>query len=181
MKDGKKISINDIVNEAARKNPATKEQAEFGNVVFNFSEDFDKSLLAYNETIQDFAPEYANTQPLHDILIRSFTAPLERTPNGTIIANRAPLQVPTKSGVGEVEIDDPFMFTDKAVVVAIPDGVTKLKVGDIIILGHGALKKQLRGRGEEAISVIKNSFIHPNTSKSYLTPTDPANLTMVTS
>lgn len=174
-KRAKHFNMNQLVNETATKTKAARQDYIIKGKI-TFDDEFDAQLKEYNENITNFDEKYTSITPRFDVLCRVFVRPLERSEGGLIKSNLAPIQADTKSGVGNIYIEDPYSFDRKAVVVCVPNGVTDLKQGDIVSLSRGAIQKEILGRGDDSIPRIRNSFVHPDLSNPDETPMNPEDI-----
>jgi len=142
---------------------------------FVFDESYEQSVIEYNKNVLKLDDEYLNLTPRSKILVRVFLNELEKTEGGVLIPNREMVQAPTANGVGVVgEIESPFPYSRKAVVVSIPHFVTDLSPGDIVLLSKRPVEAIALGKGDNASIRIPYGFTHPDLyKKEGGIPTDP--------
>lgn len=125
----------------------------------------------YNKSINKHNPMYTRLEPKRGtLLLRLFTKELQET-DGLLRPNRVKVKIPTHSGVGAYqEIDDPYNFSTKAIVVAV-DPSSSYKVNDIVILQETLMMLPL-GKGNNVSVTLPGGFIHPESNLTDM-PTDP--------
>jgi len=130
--------------------------------VIKFNEDMDASIKQYNKNILELDPEYTKLKPMQKVLVRVFLKELRKTEDGLYLPNTEFVRLKTHAGVGYVgEVESPFPYSQKAVVVSVPDSVTTIKSGDIVYLSNKPIQAVPDGSGNEARITIPNAFIHP--------------------
>lgn len=170
-----RFNMNELVKshqEAQEKTPT----AGLNSLDNGFDEKWNNDLKAYNENIHQLDEDYASLKPLSNVLIRVMVNPMEEDENGLLKPNTVPVKVETNNGVGiSGFVQNPFPFSQKAIVVAKPESVTQFNVGDIVILTNAPVIG-VKGRGDEAVLKIPNKFIHPDYAGKYfmeIPPQDP--------
>lgn len=169
MKDkpAKKFSIGDLVNQYAdeEKTPLEKQaDLELESVqAENVDQKYLDSLVIYNkEAIYDIDPSYKNVTPLHNVLVRVFVKEAEVTEEGLIKPYKQIVPVPTQNGVSKwAEIESPYPYDTIAIVVAVPESMTSLKVGDKVLLSKNPVDARVIGTANDAYLSIPNSFWLP--------------------
>lgn len=180
-KPAKRISLKEHIANKAENTQTTKTQEnEFTQLNDVFSEETNLKLIGYNETINTLDEKYTTLIPRFDVLVRAFVNPM-KVIDGVILPNSIPVKAPTQSGVSIVgTMDNPFPYAKKAVVVALPNNSehTGLSVGDIVYLNDSPVTAKAVGKGDNAVAMIPNSFVHPENADKYPLeapiPTDPS-------
>jgi len=143
---------------------------------FKFDEDFEQKLVKYNENVLTLDSDYTSLTPRADILVRVFVKELEKTEAGLILPNKTQVQIPTRSGVGVLgEMDNPYPYSQKAVVISVPVYITDLKAGDVVILNSPTVMGVATGQGDDAMISIRFGFTHPDFYNEQHLPSDPDN------
>lgn len=134
-------------------------------------------LIAYNENIFNLNPEYTELKPIRKVLLRVFTLPAKTDDNGILIANTLYVKKLTDSGFGYAgEIENPFPYSKKAVVIAVPEVLkSSLNVGEIVLLSDDQVNAVTAGSGNNAEVIIKNAFVRPDVYLKRQIPTEPSN------
>lgn len=176
--------MNDLVNEYATvEKPVVEKQAELEleeTVKEEFtSEDYLKKLSEYNKSFKQDAifatEEYLKLKPLHNVLVRVAVKEPELTKSGLLKPYKQIVPVPTQNGMANwAEIESPYPYDTFARVIAKPDTITSVSVGDWVILSKNPVDAKVVGRSNEAYISIPNSFTHPNW-KEETPPKDPNN------
>lgn len=183
-KQAKKVTMNDLVNEyASIEKPVVEKQAELEieeTVKEEFtSEDYLQKLKDYNLQFKQDAifatEEYFNVKPLHNVLVRIAVREPEVTSSGLLKPYKQIVPVPTQNGMANwAEIESPYPYDTLARVIAKPENISQVSVGDWVILSKNPVEAKVVGRSNEAYLSIPNSFTHP-TWKEETPPKDPTN------
>lgn len=121
-----------------------------------------QAILDYNSTVTTLDTQFTSLKPINKLLVRVFLKEIKVTESGLIIPNTEMVKRPTHSGYGSIdEVESPFPYSQKAVVVAVPPFVKDIEPGDIIYLNNRPVKPEVVGTGQEAMITIPNAFIHP--------------------
>jgi hypothetical protein len=121
-----------------------------------------QAILDYNTNVINLDPSYTSLKPINKLLVRVFLKEIKVTESGLIIPNTEMVKRPTHSGYGSIdEVESPFPYSQKAVVVAVPPFVKDIEPGDIVYLNTKPIKPEVVGTGQEAMITIPNAFIHP--------------------
>jgi hypothetical protein len=122
-----------------------------------------ESIIAYNNNITTLDEDYARVQPMSKILVRSFLLEPNKSEHGLLEPHKQLISIPTNAGVGSLmEIESPFPYSDKAIIVAVPEGYTSIKPGDIVQLESNPIKPVTQGHGANATIFIPHSYMHPD-------------------
>lgn len=176
----KKISMKELIAEKSVKetpeSAIVNEQLESDPL---YNDEQNQKLIDYNANIKNINPKYATLVPRFDVLVRVFVQPMEIGENQVLKPNTIPVTAPTNSGVGYIgSMANPFPYTAKAMVVAVPSEIKDLKPGDVVILADSPVKGVAIGRGDQAVVTIPNKFVHPDEVNKYPldnpVPTDPS-------
>ena len=175
-KPGAKKSMREMMNlnpEELSNIPSEENYAP----AFEFTDEFDEKLKAYNERIKDIHPDYGAFKPYDKILVRLYTRPLERNSSGLVIPHYEPVQIPTRSNVGNaMVVPSPYPFTRKAVIVALPEVdyiKNRFNIGDTLILAQKQVVARSIGSGDDAAIDIPNKFFLPDFYDRAGMPIDP--------
>jgi len=150
-----------------------QENEENTITAFKYTPEYLEQAKTYNANIRTLDKTYADLTPIRQLVVRCFLIEPEVTESGLITPYKQILQVPAASGQPgkwyEFETDWPYK--NKAVVVAVPDDTSIVKVGDLVQLSPQAIQVRVLGSGHNAMPVISNQFVHVN-SKNEVTPKD---------
>jgi len=163
----KKISMKEhIASKANTKNASKSSKDEFV-LHSSFDTDFNDKLKEYNTRVTNLDKDYTALKPRFDVLVRVFVKPME-TKDGVLIPNTIPVMAPTNSKQGYIGAIEPkHPYSQKAIVISVPEEVTDLKVGDTVYLASSPVKAQAFGKGDNAHLMIPNQFIHPDAAGDY--------------
>lgn len=130
----------------------------------------------YNKNVfTSVTDDYKKIKPLTDILVRVKVNEPRVSDSGLIASNKIYIPVPTKSGVGSLYVvENPYPYSKVAVVIAKPDSITSLDVGDVVLLSNTPVSGDVKNNGKDAVVEIPKAFVHPN-SKLFRVPTDMTN------
>ena len=152
----------DIMARAAK----AKEMEEDVKALQDAMEERANTSKQYNNNITEHLPMYTSIKPTNGILIRLFLREPKITESGLLIPEMNAsdfVEVKRRAGSGDRYTqklsESPWKWSTKAVVVAIPDFVQDLKVGQLIqvpFLPTGVTKKE--DESEEATFMY--AFIH---------------------
>lgn len=174
MKDKKarNASMTDLLDEYQSQSPKQKQISLSNENTQNESWD-QKELLEiaeYNKNITIFDELYTSVKPLNGYIVRVFLFEPEVS-GGVLIPYKQLVSVPTANGQAEyAEIESPYPYTNKAIVVACPPTAQFLKAGDVVQLGNNPVKPQVQGRGHNATVSIPSAYLHPE-AKTFQLPT----------
>ena len=87
---------------------------------------------AYNANIRNIDTRYSKLTPLASYIVRICVAEDKELSSGIILPTMMSTRKQTNSGILGDKIPDPFKFTAKAVIVALPEYEKELKVGDLV-------------------------------------------------
>jgi len=135
-----------------------------------------EAIKNYNENVFNSATEqYKSLKPMTDVLVRVKVNEPRVTEKGLIASNKLYIPLPTQSGVGNLGVmENPYPYSRVAVVIAKPDTVSQIEVGDVVFLSNSPVEGRLTGKGKDAEVVIPKGFVHP-LSKTFRLPTDFTN------
>lgn len=127
-------------------------------------------IQEYNANITTINPLYESVTPLTGYIVRVFLFEPKQE-NGVLLPYKQLVSVPTMNGQAEfAEIESPYPYSNKAIIVSAPVTSTLLKQGDIVQLGSNPVKPQVQGRGHNATVAIPAAYIHPE-AKTFQIPT----------
>lgn len=119
-------------------------------------------IKEYNSNITILDELYSSVTPLSGYIVRVFLFEPEES-NGVLIPYKQLVSVPTMNGQAEfAEIESPFPYSNRAIIVATPQVSSLLQRGDVVQLGSNPVKPQVQGRGHNATVAIPSAYIHPN-------------------
>lgn len=179
-KPAKKISMKEFIAQGAVDEPLTSSVDEEISITDSlYTDEQNEKLVSYNENIRNLDELYSNLIPRFDVLVRVFVNPMEVSESGVLKPNTVPVSAPTNAGIHYIgSMDNPYPYSSKAVVVAVPTEVTDLKPGDIVGLADTPVKGVALGKGDQAVVTIPNKYVHPDEAKKYPIenplPTDPS-------
>jgi len=171
QKPARKATVNDLLDEYQMSSPKTKQLSLSNENVQD--EVWDQSELQlisdYNNNIHNIDELYSSVQPLGAYIVRVFLIEPEQS-NGVFVPYKQLVSVPTQNGMAEyAEIESPFPYSNRAIIVATPPTSSFLSKGDVIQLGSNPVKPQVNGRGNNATVSIPSAYIHPD-AKTYEIP-----------
>jgi len=137
---------------------------------FQFDQEFQNKIIAYNENIKTFHPRYTSINPrFNEVLVRAYLKELTQDENGLYSSNMEFLPVKTQNKIADHAFTpNPFPLTRKAVVVALPKNYNgDLKEGQDVYLRHRPVVIA-QGKAKDGIIVIENAFVHPDKKQDYL-------------
>lgn len=176
-KPRKRVNMRDLGPKDAPKEMPVRNEDMINTEFYN--DELNQKFIDYNEKVTELDEMYTSLKMRHDILVRVFVRPMQKTEHGTMIPNKTAIQVSTNVGLGKLmAMDNPLPYEPKAVIVSVPDGITNLKVGQIVGLREDPVKGIPIGKGENAVVQIPKGFIHPDERSKYQeaitgTPEDP--------
>lgn len=137
--------------------------------------EFNEILKKYNENIIDSSSIYNSLVPRNKVLVRVFVKELTITPDGIVIPNTQRVAVPTKAGYGTIgEVESPYPYSTKAVIIGVPKYIEDLTPGMIIQLSEQPTMAIPIGGGNGAMITIPNKFTHYS-YEGFEPPIDPMN------
>lgn len=186
MKDkaGKQVTMNDVIEQykiADDDNIVAKQvDKEISQLTAEINTDeYLNKLRVYNENLNNKGVEYTqycDVQPLHNVLVKVFVKEPEITESGLLKPYKQIVPVPTKAGYGDwAEIESPYPYDTLAIVVAKPDPITTIKVGDMVLLNKNPVEAKVLGQSNEAYITIPNAFTRPEW-KEETPPKDPESI-----
>lgn len=181
-KPGKKLNMNDIVNQYKVDEPQeniieqqNRKEIERLTSEYNSDEYFQK-LKEYNEKFPDWNETYIQVKPLHNVLVRVKVKEPQMTKSGLLKPYKQLVPVPTQNGYGDwAEVESPYPYDTEGIVVAKPDSITSVKVGDSVLLNKNPVEAKVVGKSNEAYLTIPNAFLHPSW-KEETPPRDPQSI-----
>jgi len=140
-------------------------------------EEKQEQIINYNKEITTLNPDYTSLKPIRNIIVRVVLKEMERTSSGLLLPTNIFVKRSTEAGYGFMgEMESPFPYSQKAVVVALPlDFTGDLKVGQFVYLSKEQVEATAMGKGNNAAIKIANCFTHPELYKSIQIPTEPIN------
>lgn len=111
----------------------------------------------YNAEIRVIDGRYTKLTPLASYIVRICVAEDKELSSGIILPTMMSTRKQTNSGILGDKIPDPFKFTAKAVIVAIPEYEKELKAGDLVQI----VRPRTIVDGD-AIAGYEFEYIHPD-------------------
>lgn len=144
--------------------------------IYDFSEEFNDKLVAYNESLDTLDPDFTSLTPFRHVLVRVEVKPLLRNEQGLLIPSEKIVHIPTKAGPGMVgSLRNPWPFTKIARIIATPGFMKEgLQPGDTVILATSVVDAQMIGSGDEGRIMLPYQFLHPDYIDEAIMPTDPS-------
>lgn len=173
-KKAKEFSMLDLIAETGPTTPNTNTD-DIVELEPGFSDSEIHAFKTYNSKIEELDDLYANLKPLNRrILVRVFVKDFSDTSSG-LASTRDVIRIKTNTSFDALmgEVDNPFPFTKKAVIVSTYDSeFTPVNVGDIISLRNSPVV--LMSKGNSGLLNVEGSFVHLEYDN-YLTgfPIDP--------
>jgi hypothetical protein len=165
--------MNDLLNEYDN-DVVTKQSSIKDDTIQELNVDLD-SIVSYNENVPTLDELYANLSPVNGYIVRVFLHEPIVSEMGILIPHKQIVSIPTQNGMAEyAEIETPYPYSNKAIIVAAPQHATFLKQGDIVQIGDNPVKTRAVGSGKNATVTIPSAYLHPE-SKSIVVPTDVKN------
>lgn len=168
MKDKrqKQMTINDLVQSHKINAAPTKRELDFEDDVIEASlisqEDLN-DIYEYNANLTQLDEDYKKVVPMSKILVRVFLHEPGKSEHGLLEPHRQLIPIQTNAGVGTLmEIESPFPYSNKAVVVAVPNGYISIQPGNLIQLESNPIKPIANGSGANARIHIPLSYMHPS-------------------
>lgn len=157
--------MNNLVQEH-RKNDLVKRTRMYTDDELDIQEISQEELNAiykYNSEVTNLDSDYMSVLPMSKVLVRVFLLEPNKTENGILEPHTQLLAVPTNSGYGSVmQIESPFPYSNKAVIVAIPPTFSLIKPGDIVQLENNPVKPIVTGSGANASVHVPYAYMHPS-------------------
>lgn len=108
-----------------------------GDTAYNDQEAQDR--IEYNQKINEHLEEYTSFKPLRKVIVRCYLMEAFDQ-NGVWIKPEIEVHVKTSNGMGIKDtVYSPYPYSRKAVVVAVPEGMASLSVGDEVLLERGVV------------------------------------------
>lgn len=130
-------------------------------------EEVENARKAYNERITQLDERYTSLTPLNSYIIRLFIRDEKKTKSGLYLPD-VKIKQQSHSGMAEWEATDPWQFTQKAVIVAIPSFEQELKPGDIVQIAGFSMHGD-----KESITSYDIQYTHPDYMTPRFPPTNP--------
>lgn len=175
-----KTTYNDTLPKTEGFFPIFSKRNEGEAVLDNLDElkGFDRSsnaLILYNRFINCVDPLYGNLKPHSGIIIRSFVKDQMFTEGGLYKGiGKQKVEVATlqRGGYTKDVVNDPFGFSEKCIIVAVPEHEELLKPGQIHAYKRARVYAPVAGQSD--VFDYDNSFLHPDSGYVH-PPTDPTN------
>lgn len=119
-------------------------------------------IKEYNDRVHILDPLYSSVTPLTSYIVRVFLIEPKES-EGVFIPYKQLVSVPTANGMAEfAEIESPFPYSNRAVIVSTPMNASLIQKGDIVQLANNPVRPQVQGRGHNASVTIPAAYIHPD-------------------
>jgi len=137
-------------------------------------EEQNKVIQHYNENISTLDPMYSNLGLLSGVLVRVLCKEHQNV-GGFYIPNTfmEKIKADTRSGVGNRTINNPYAFSQKAIVVATSTSMPYVKPGDFVQLAPEALLVQANSEDDIAIRFAFTHYTYSGTAEMPRLCTDP--------
>ncbi len=177
LKSNKDFTVRDQLMKYQNEEKTSKLEREPEVRIDSFDVEKNNKLIAYNEAITNINPVYASLKPIRQVLLRVFTTPAKIDDNGIFVPNTIYVKRVTESGFGYAgETENPFPYSKKAIVVAVPETLKQsLSVGDIVLLSDDQVSAVVAGKGTNAEIIVKNAFVRNDIYTKKQIPSDPEN------
>lgn len=179
-KPSNRQTMNDLLEEYKREetSPVAKQESLEMEMVKEdtTSKEYLTKLADYNKTYnQTISEKYYKVRPLQNVLVRVMVKEPEISKSGLLTPYKQIVPVPTQNGIAKwAEVESPYPYDTIAVVVAKPDHVTTLNVGDTVVLSKNPVEAKVVGGSNDAYVQIPNFFTHPEW-KEETPPKNPTN------
>lgn len=160
-KQASKTSINDMLNKYKNEDVVTKQEEIVTSNIKDevYSEEQRNKIVNYNLNVQYLNPRYAKLKPIKDVIVRVFLHEPEVTEGGLIMPHKEVVPLPTSNGYGNwAEVESPFPYSRRGVVVAVPEEMKNIKAGDIVQLASNPVEAKVIGNSNNATVRVKNEF-----------------------
>ena len=112
--------------------------------------------IQYNESITTLDPLYSTVEPLGSYIVRFYVRTMPKK-SKLILPVTGEILQPHKSGLVQEKALDPYRFSSKAVLVAVPEGEGQLKQGMIV----QCVTPKPIGEGETVYG-YEAEYLHPS-------------------
>lgn len=175
------FSMKELLNEHQDQDSVgqSKSRSSLDAPAIEYNEEFNNKISSYNEEIYNINPKYSSIKPRFDVLVRVFLKEVYKDESGLLLPHTLPVKVPTQSGIPGTHVgyvENPFPYSQKAVVVSVPSEITDIAPGDTVYLNKMQVVAHTEGKSDNAFIDIPNKFVHPDESNKYFSgvPYDPA-------
>lgn len=143
--------------------------------VFDFNEEFNNKLIAYNESLSKLDPDFTGLQPFSKVLVRVEVTPLKQNAQGLYIPSEQMVTVQTKAGYGNLAaLRNPWPFSRVATIIATPTFMKEeMQPGDVVILSGQIVEGKMLGSGDQGYINLPYQFLHPDFIEGNTMPLDP--------
>lgn len=163
-KAARKATMTDLLDEYQSNSPKQK-QIDLSNETVQDESWSQTELLQikeYNDRVHILDPLYSSVTPLTSYIVRVFLIEPKES-EGVFIPYKQLVSVPTANGMAEfAEIESPFPYSNRAVIVSTPMNASLIQKGDIVQLANNPVRPQVQGRGHNASVTIPAAYIHPD-------------------
>ncbi len=162
------IAYQDQVRESKEKNffTTTARQAvdpELAKALLNQSAGVEQVVIersrraAYNQRIFKLDPRYAALKPIDSFIVRLMVREGVQTKSGLILPSANRVQGKTRNGYDDDPVEDPYNFTQKAIIVAAPAHESILVPGTLVhIAGLQVIVH------ERVVVGYESQYLHPD-------------------
>lgn len=171
-KQRSKTTLNNVMHSDKSIQSIQQEKAESSIKAFKYTPEYADQAKQYNLNLTNLDSRYTSVKPIHKVIVRCALNEPQVTESGLVLPYKQLLSVQTNAGTGKVgEYETDWPYSEKAIVVSVPDHITSIKQGDIIQLSRDAVQNRVIGQGANAFPVVVNGFVHVD-SKHDVTPKD---------
>jgi hypothetical protein len=177
LKAQKQFSMRDQLVKAQVEDANTQSEREVDIEISDFDAEKNELYKQYNESILKLDTLYTDIKPIRKIIVRAFVQEAEEDTNGVLRSPSLFVKKVTDSGYGYAGvIENPFPYSRKAVVVAVPENLKlSLSPGEVVVLEEDQVQCFARGKGDNAETIVKNAFVRSDVYKELSIPQNPTN------
>lgn len=170
-----KRPMRDVLEPIFDESGASADQVNDTVDVFNFDEDFNNKLIAYNENISELDKDFTSLKPFNKVLVRVEVTPLKRNAQGLLIPSEQVVAIPAKAGYGDIAaLRNPWPFSKIAHIIATPVFMKEeMEPGDVVILSGQIVEGKIMGKGDQGYINLPFQFLHPDFIEGNSMPIDP--------
>jgi len=156
--------MTDLLDEYQSNSPKQKQISLSNETAQNESWTQDEliQIKEYNANIANLDELYSSVTPLAGYIVKVFLFEPKQE-EGVLMPYKQLVSVPTMNGQAEfAEIESPYPYSNRAIIVATPVTSQLLKPGDVVQLANNPVRPQVQGRGHNATIAIPSAYIHPD-------------------
>lgn len=134
-----------------------------------------QKFITYNDNLSRLDPRYSSMKMINgNIIVRCEViepTKIDSLGQETWVLPKVTVHIPNKSGYGTQEIDHPFPFKTKAIVVAKDPNIESVDVGDFIQIKSECI--DMVGKPGSPVPVITRMFAHYDDANKLSEPNEP--------